>query len=96
MSLSKSIARSVGTYSSGGTAAYAEFGVYVNNLRAAGKYSPNLQDFTLQNYNNFLAAGGEFPSCYMLAGPKNVWSIFDPNIYAPPSVQWAAIITFNH
>jgi hypothetical protein len=87
---------SFGIYASGGVAVYVDSGIYVNNLRAAGKYSPNLQGFTLRNYENFLAAGGEFPSCYMLAGPKNVWSIFDPNIYAIPSVQWAAIIAFNH
>ena len=85
-----------GTYVSGGTATYVNSGAYINNLRAAGKYAPNLRDFTLQNYNNFLAAGGEFPSCYLLAGPKNVWSIFDPDIYASPSAQWAAIIAFNH
>ena len=85
-----------GTYASGGTATYVNSGTYINNLRAAGKYAPNLRDLTLQNYRNFLAAGGEFPSCYLLAGAKNAWSIFDPDIYASPSTQWAAIIAFNH
>jgi hypothetical protein len=85
-----------GAYVSGGTATYVNSSAYVSNLRAAGKYAPNLRDYTLQNYNNFLVAGGEFPSCYVLSGPKNVWSIFDPDIYAPPSTQWAAIVAFNH
>jgi hypothetical protein len=85
-----------GTYKSGGIATYVSSATYINNLRGAGKYAPLLRDYTLENYKNFLTAGGEFPSCYMLAGPENVWSVFDPNIYAPPSAQWAAIVAFNH
>lgn len=91
-----------GAYTSGGTATWVNSQTYINNLRKAGKSAPNLQGYTYgnstgnkSNYQNFIDAGGEFPSCYMLAGPNQVWSVFDPSIYATPGTQWDAIKSFN-
>ncbi|WP_143198390.1 hypothetical protein [Bradyrhizobium sp. AS23.2] len=70
----------------------------VNALRAAGKNVATLQGYTITNYNNFLSAGGEFPSCFQLGGSSpssNVWSVLE-DVYqqsAPP--QWSAIVAFN-
>ena len=70
----------------------------VNALRAAGKNVAALQTYTTTNYVNFVAAGGEFPSCFQLGGASpsnNAWSVLE-DIYQqaiPP--QWAAIIAFN-
>lgn len=63
-------------------------------LRSASKASALLNGYTATNYNNFLAAGGVFPSCFTLSGPKNVWSVFDPDIYTS-SPQVDAIVAFN-
>lgn len=93
------------TYTSGGFAAYSNSQNYSNNIRTAGKYSPNLQGYTYgnispaSNYKNFVDAGGEFPSNYLVGGPSpsaSVWPVLE-NIYTtvtPP--QWAANIAFNH
>ena len=91
-----------GAYTSGGNSQWVNSLTYINVLRKAGKNAPNLQGYLYgnltgnkSNYQNFLNAGGEFPSCYMLAGSNQVWSLFDPNIYATPSTQFAAIKAFN-
>jgi hypothetical protein len=67
----------------------------IDTLRKASKSSSNLVAITTTNYNNFLIAGGDFPSCFQMGGYDNVWSVFDPDIYATPSPQWDAIVTFN-
>jgi len=93
------------TYTSGGLAVYSNSQNYSNNIRTAGKYSPNLQGYTYgnispaSNYKLFVDAGGEFPSNYLVGGPvpsRSVWPVLE-NVYAaatPP--QWAAYIAFNH
>lgn len=48
-------------------------------------------------YNDFVNAGGEFPSCFQLAGSANIWSVLDPTVYVSPQpAQWTAIAAFNH
>lgn len=93
------------TYTSGGFVIYSNSQNYSNNIRTAGKYSPNLQGYTYgsispaSNYKNFVDAGGEFPSNYLVGGPTpstSIWPVLE-NIYTtatPP--QWAANIAFNH
>ncbi len=84
-----------GAYTSGGNATYVNSRTNRLALRAASKQVASLEEITVQNYNNFLKAGGEFPSCYVLSGPGNAWSVFDPDIYATPSPQWKGIVKFN-
>lgn len=48
------------------------------------------------NYADCIAAGGEYPSCFELAGTDNIWAVLDPDIYATQTAQWAAIVAFNH
>lgn len=70
----------------------------VNALRAAGKNVAILQAYTIQNYKNFLAAGGEFPSCFQLGGgapSNNSWSVLEDVHQASTSPQWVAIAAFN-
>lgn len=75
----------------------------IDALRVGTKIATSLTSLTLQNYNAFLAAGGLFPSCFMLAGyhqytlaASNPWSILDPDSYQTVDrPQWDAIVTFN-
>src|SRR5262249_49070451 len=76
----------------------------VDILRFAGKLvtsSPGnatgLQGYTKINYDNFIAAGGEFPSMYIFTGiypSGNVWSVFE-DIYQPNPPQIEAVKAFN-
>lgn len=85
----------------------------VRNLRLASKHVADMYQLIIGgtladstvcagNYNDFVNAGGEFPSCFQFEGGSsnavfdNIWSIFDTNIYATPSPQWAAIVDFNN
>jgi hypothetical protein len=83
------------TYTSGGSATYVNSRIHRTALRVASKQVASLEDITMQNFNNFLRAGGEFPSSYVLSGRGNAWSVFDPDIYATPSPQWNGIVKFN-
>ena len=48
-------------------------------------------------YNDFTAAGGEFPSCFQLSGPLDGWAVLDPDIYVTPQpAQWTAIVNYNY
>jgi PKD repeat protein len=83
------------TYTSGGTATYVNSATLVTNLRRASKYTPAVETYELQTYNDFVDLGGEFPSCYMLCGYQ-LWSVWDPAIYEEtPSTRWDAILAFN-
>lgn len=85
------------TYTSGGDATPGSIQYLLSMLRRAGKFVSVMQGFTTQLYNDFAAAGGEYPSCYLFAGTGNVWSVWDPDIYVTPTPpQWAAIAAFNH
>jgi len=83
-----------------GTMSYCKSMIYSNNLRQAGKLSPNLQAHTITNYNNFTTAGGEYPSNYLMGGPGplggNVWFLLEPLEQSPNPPQWLAIIAYNH
>jgi len=70
----------------------------VNALRAAGKNVATLQDYTIANYKSFVAAGGEFPSCFQLGGPmpsSNSWSVLEDVYQKSTPPQWSAIVNFN-
>jgi hypothetical protein len=89
------------TYQHGGTAASNQ----VTALQYAAKLvsnSPNsatgLLKYTTLNYNNFVAAGGEFPSLLSFSGPtpsNNVWSVLEDVYQSPDQPQWTAIVLFN-
>jgi hypothetical protein len=83
-----------------GTMSYCKSMIYSNNLRQAGKMSPNLQTHTITNYNNFTAAGGEYPSNYLMGGygplGGNIWNVLEPLNQTPNPPQWLAIIAYNH
>lgn len=77
-------------------------GANVDTLRHDSKLlSPLLYDYTLQNYEDFLALNPgvcEYPSHFDLSGfdgGTSSWSLFDPNIYEIPNPQWDAIVEFN-
>ena len=83
-----------------GYMSYCKSMIYANNIRQAGKLSPNLQTHLTTTYSDFLAAGGEFPSNYLVGGPGpksgNVWNVLEPLNQSPNPPQWLAIIAFNH
>ena len=83
-----------------GTMSYCKSMVYSNNIRQAGKLSPNLQTHTITNYTNFTNAGGEYPSNYLMAGDGpisgNVWNVLEPLNQSPNPPQWLAFISYNH
>ena len=86
-------------YATGGSA------TPTNILRFAGKLptsSPaaanGMLDYTTVNYRNFIAAGGEFPSCFQLSGSypsANVWAVLEDIYQAPNPPQFEAIRLFN-
>lgn len=75
---------------SGGANAYQ-----VTALQRAAKNAPGEGTYVTQNYNDMIAAGGEFPSQYTFGGIGN-WTIFDPDIYITTPPAWTAIATFNN
>jgi hypothetical protein len=98
-------ASAFGVYTSGGSATIVDSALWVNTIRYAGKFATDLYNHTLTNYNNFLAAGGTFPSQFLLAGTSfpfggstpngQVWASLDPSVYATNSPAWDAIVAFN-
>jgi hypothetical protein len=96
---------STGTsFTTGGTALYANASLMLNNLRFAAKNVASLSTLTTTNYTNFtgLTGGGfiaEFPSCFQLSGQapsNNVWSVLEDVYQSPNPPQWNAIVAFNH
>lgn len=83
-----------GTYLNGGTS-------QADLLMAAGKKVPALQTYLHANYQSFIDAGGEDPSCFQLGGAfpsNNVWSVLE-TVYtttASTNPQWLEIIARNH
>lgn len=85
-------------WTSGGTATYVNAPLYTNTLRYASKFAPSVRDHTLQNLNNFINAGGEYPAIFILSAcstaadrnvqiggtnaPLQVWGVWDPSIWA--------------
>lgn len=67
-------------------------------FRNAGKYVAALQGYTTLNYNNFIGAGGEFPSCFQFTGglpTNNVWAILEDIYQSPLPPQFLAIAAYN-
>lgn len=94
------------SFAAGLTATYVNAPAWLNALRQAGKNAPALQTYTTTNYNNWVSAGGQFPSMFQLGGGTisansatssgGVWSVLDPDIYATPNPpQWKAVCAFN-
>lgn len=79
-------------------------GATIDTLRLASKNAPVMRRILSEVYEYYRTKGGKFPSCYMLSGSETVasgeaprsviWSIDDPNIYAPKSEQRYAIEAF--
>jgi hypothetical protein len=69
-------------------------------LKAAGKNVAALQTYLHTNYQSFIDAGGEFPSCFQLGGgfpADNIWSVLE-TVYTTTSAtnpQWLEIISRN-
>jgi hypothetical protein len=84
------------TYTSGGSARYVDSTKMVNNFRVASLlYGTGLKQQLLDNMNNFVAAGGTFPSQYQLAGDNSIWFIVQPTIWGTKSYSFQAIEEFN-
>jgi hypothetical protein len=80
------------TYTSGGVATYVNSMTYRNALRAASKNAPILEHWLRRMYSICLTVGGSFPSCYLLSGASNAWSVLDPDVFVSPDPpQWTAI-----
>jgi hypothetical protein len=93
--------RASDSYRSGGILNYVGSAHYSNALRGAGKLAANLEILLKQDYDLFLSAGGEFPSCFQFANlppppGSDIWSILD-DVYQPlaTSPQARAIQEFN-
>jgi hypothetical protein len=75
----------------------------VDLLRAASKNTLAVGEFTIENYNNFIAHShgdfsAEFPSCFLLSGPTpstNCWSVLEDIYQMSNPPQWDAIVAFN-
>jgi len=93
-------------YTSGGTATYVSAPLYLNTLRNAGRFASNLGTYTTLNYNNFVSAGGAFPSQYVFSSPAGssngagavgtggVWGLTS-TVYSTIPSAGIAIHTFN-
>lgn len=88
-----------GAYTSGGTSSYVNSALYVNTLRWASKFRPNLQTYMTQHYTDMAAVPIVFPAQFNLSGPSvnedqrvsggtigdgQVWGLYDQGIYATP------------
>lgn len=93
-----------GAYTSGGTLTYTNSAKQVTRLRVDGRLAPDLEGIVYGNtwpvpslYASITAAGGVFPSKYLLNGSEDAWSALQPNIYVPyPTTgEWIAIKNFS-
>lgn len=101
-----------GAFTSGGTATYVSSGLYVNTLRWASKFRPNLATYTTTNYSDMTTAGMVFPSHFLFSAASinnidnrlsggtiggQVWGLWDQSVYATPySTAVDAIRAFNY
>ena len=73
----------------------------VDKFRAASKAHPKLYDYINQTYKDFLAVGGEFPTCFQMCGPVTsgisiyAWSVLEDLYVSTEPPQWSAIRLFN-
>jgi hypothetical protein len=86
---------------------YSKSSIYSNNIRYAGKTSPSATTHLLTCWNDFVNAGGEFPSNFLMSGDGppvglpgtvsgNAWNVLEPLNQSPNPPLWQGIITFNH
>jgi hypothetical protein len=74
----------------------------VDRLRASIKYLPDVYYFEKRNMDSFIAAGGEFPSCYRLSGnlyisgySTDAWSVLEDVYQSPNPPRFDAICHTN-
>jgi hypothetical protein len=85
------------TYTSGGDAYYVNSTGISNNFRIETLMSAtHMQALLKDGYDIYTAAGGTFPSQYLLAGVNNIWSPIQPDIWGTQSQEFAAIAAYNH
>lgn len=82
-------------YTSGGNSS-------ADRLRASIKYLPDVYYFEKRNMDNFLAAGGEYPSCFQMTGniyvsgySSDAWSALEDVYQSPNPPRWEAYRLFN-
>ena len=95
---------SLGTLTAG-TLTYTGSQTYVNTMLGDSYAAPEVGTLTLTQYANFIAAGGKWPSMYILSGGAHTgtsWNVWAPDIYGathsasdPGTPQWQAIQQFN-
>ena len=61
----------------------------------------NLKLYCTENYNNFIAAGGEHPalfnlSCQSPRDSSSIWSALQDIYQSPDPQEWQAVVSFNH
>jgi hypothetical protein len=89
-------------WTSGGTLSFVYSGFFSNTLRLAGGASTGLGTVNTAMYQGLDALTGanpgyisEFPSNFLYFGGGNVWSVIQPDIYAPDTPQWNSIKAYN-
>jgi hypothetical protein len=90
-----------GTYTSGGSATYANSQTYVNNLRKAGKSTYSLASESYKFVRDYyaLASAGftmEYFSFFVLAGTNSVWPMLDPNYVTTPRTYLTDVIRLHN
>lgn len=88
------------TYVSSGTAVYVSATSYLNTLRSAYRLHPSMQNYTYggatSNYQNWLNAGGTWPSHFDFSSANSPWALYQPDDYTlTPSPQAIGIHNFN-
>jgi hypothetical protein len=76
----------------------------INRFRIASRLSPQIATASLQTMNDFIVAGvsagitAEFPSKFQLSNGSariDPWGLYIPDIYAAPSAEWQAVLSFG-
>lgn len=85
-----------GTFTGTATADYAGSRGLVNDFRIAVlQFASDLPAQLKANYDNFVSAGGLYPSQYEIAGTVSVWFCINPDIWATPSQEFNMIAAYN-
>lgn len=77
--------------------------VQLNFWNACMNSGTNTKLYCIENYNNFIAAGGERPALFQLSGAvgsspvqDNSWSCLIDVYQSPNPLEWQAVVSFNH
>jgi hypothetical protein len=85
-----------GTFTGTALADYAGSRGLVNNFRIAClQFASDLPAQLKANYDNFVSAGGQYPSQYEIAGAISIWFCINPDIWATPSQEFNMIAAYN-